>query len=194
MLILGIGGTARPESSSERALVRALQTARSMGCDVAMLSGADIDVPMYSPQGQVLSGNTARLVELMRACDGLIISSPAYHGSVSGLVKNALDYAEELRDDDRPYFDGRAVGCIATANGWQGANAALVALRSIVHALRGWPTPLGAAINTGGASTSDSEAQVDLIARQVVEFARSAYATRQHFTSPAPLKLAHSRH
>jgi len=40
------------------------------------------------------------------------------------------------------------VGCIATAAGWLGAVNTLGALRDIVHALRGWPTPLGAAINS----------------------------------------------
>ena len=80
--------------------------------------------------------------------DGIIIGSPGYHGSISGLIKNALDYAEDLRTDVRPYFSGRAVGCIATAGGWPGAVNTLGALREIVHALRGWPTPLGAAINS----------------------------------------------
>ena len=43
------------------------------------------------------------------AADGLIIASPGYHGGISGLVKNALDYVEDLRGDARPYLDGRAV-------------------------------------------------------------------------------------
>jgi FMN reductase len=48
-----------------------------------------------------------------------------------------------------------------------------------VHALRGWPTPLGAAINTsarifndGQCSDEGASAQLDLIGRQVYEFAR----------------------
>jgi FMN reductase len=53
-----------------------------------------------------------------------------------------------LRADSRPYLDGRAVGCIVTAYGWQAAGSVLTSLRSIVHALRGWPTPFGAGINT----------------------------------------------
>ncbi len=77
-----------------------------------------------------------------------MLVSPGYHGTVSGLVKNALDYIEDLRDDPRPYLDGRAVGCVATASGWQAAVTTLTSLRSIVHALRGWPTPLGAAVNS----------------------------------------------
>jgi hypothetical protein len=36
-------------------------------------------------------------------------------GGISGLVKNALDYVEDLRDHELPYLDGRAVGCIGCA-------------------------------------------------------------------------------
>ncbi|MNP19695.1 hypothetical protein D3C76_1122360 [compost metagenome] len=54
------------------------------------------------------------------------------------------------------YFDGRAVGCIVTAAGWQGCNTTLGALRSIVHAMRGWPTPLGVTLNTAGVKLFDT--------------------------------------
>jgi FMN reductase len=64
------------------------------------------------------------------------------------MVKNAIDYTEDLRDDERCYLTGKAVGLVATGAGWQGAVQTLVALRGIVHALRGWPTPLGVAVNT----------------------------------------------
>ena len=46
--------------------------------------------------------------------DGLIIATPSYHGGVSGMIKNALDYIEALRDDARPYLHGRAVGANTT--------------------------------------------------------------------------------
>ena len=83
----------------------------------------------------------------MRAADAIVLGSPGYHGGISGLVKNAVDYLEELRDDAPPYLDGRAVGCVTTAYGWQAAVSTLSALRQTVHALRGWPTPYGIAMN-----------------------------------------------
>ena len=94
-------------------------------------------------------------------------------------MKNALDCLEALRDDARPYLDGRAVGCIVTASGGQAAGSTLAALRSIVHALRGWPTPFGATLNASGLFDDDGAFsdprdawQVETVARQVVEFAR----------------------
>jgi FMN reductase len=110
----------------------------------------------------------------------VLISTPGYHGSVSGLVKNALDALEASRGEARPYLDGRAVGCIVTADGWQAAGTTLSALRTIIHALRGWPTPLGIAFNPSAGPLFDTEGalcereagQIEMIAAQVVDFAR----------------------
>jgi FMN reductase len=57
------------------------------------------------------------------------------------------------------YLDGMPVGCIVTAAGWQGCNTTLGAMRSIVHALRGWPTPLGVTLNTAGVKLFDAQGQ-----------------------------------
>ena len=56
-------------------------------------------------------------IEAIRSADGVIIASPGYHGSVSGLVKNAIDYIEETARDERVYLDGLPVGLIVTAYG-----------------------------------------------------------------------------
>lgn len=118
-------------------------------------------------------------VDAIRAADGIIIASSGYHASVSGLVKNATDYVEETAKDERIYLDGMPVGLIATAHGWQATGSTLTTLRSIVHALRGWPTPLGAAINSAGRIFKDGlctdEAvvrQLELVGRQVQEFSQ----------------------
>jgi FMN reductase len=125
-----------------------LENTRRAGARVKLISGAALQLPLYQPDNAERSDAARELVVELARADGIILGSPGYHGSISGLIKNALDYAEDLRDDPRPYFSGRAVGCIATAAGWPGAVNTLNALRDIVHALRGWPTPLGAAINT----------------------------------------------
>jgi FMN reductase len=119
------------------------------------------------------------LVTAIRAADGVIIASPGYHGSISGLVKNAIDFVEDTAKDARVYLDGVPVGLIATAYGWQATGSTLATLRSIVHALRGWPTPLGAAINSSGGifrdglcSDPSAASQLELVGRQVTRFAR----------------------
>jgi FMN reductase len=147
-LILGLGGTTRAGSSSERVLRAALREVEALGARTEMLAGPDLVIPLYAPELPERSPEAERLIGLLRRCDGVIIASPGYHGSISGMIKNALDYAEDTARDARPYLDGRPVGCIACAYGWQATGSTLIALRTIVHALRGWPTPLGVAANT----------------------------------------------
>jgi FMN reductase len=179
-LILGIGGTTRAGSSSEKALLTSLRAAERAGAAIEALTGDAIILPMYAPENPERADKAQRLVDLVRRCDGLVIASPGYHGTVSGLIKNALDYIEDLREDERVYLHGRAVGCIGCAYGWQGAASTLTGLRSIVHALRGWPTPMGAVINTAGpifdaagdCVEPSARFQLELVGQQVTEFAR----------------------
>lgn len=63
-------------------------------------------------------------------------------------MKNAIDLLEDTAKDARVYFDAMPVGLIVAAYGWQATGSTLGALRSIVHAMRGWSTPLGVAINS----------------------------------------------
>ncbi len=146
--IIAIGGTLRAGSSTEKAMRLVLAAAERTGARTRLICGSALQMPIYQPEITERSAEARDLVAEMALADGIILGSPGYHGSISGLVKNALDYAEDLRGDVRPYFSGRAVGCVATAGGWPGAVNTLGALRDIVHALRGWPTPMGAAINS----------------------------------------------
>jgi FMN reductase len=146
--IVAVGGTLRPNSTTEMAMRHVLQAAAAAGARTKLISGAALQLPLYQPDNAERSFEAQRLVADLALADGIVVGSPGYHGSISGLVKNALDYAEDLRADVRPYFSGRAVGCIATAGGWPGAVNTLNVLRDIVHALRGWPTPMGAVINS----------------------------------------------
>jgi FMN reductase len=176
--IVGIGGTTRIGSSSETALRYTLAAAERLGASTEMIVGPLLDLPMYDPSDDHRSPSARRLVQSLRRADGVIISTPSYHGALSGVIKNALDYVEDMRADARPYFDGRAVGVIVTAFGAQALGTTLVGVRSIVHALRGWPTPFGAALNSqnkpfenGLPANRDVETQLETVAGQVVRFA-----------------------
>jgi FMN reductase len=193
LLIVGIGGTTRPGSSSETALRIALAAAEALGARVQIFAGPSLTLPIFAPERPERSAEAASLIAALRRADGVSISSPGYHGSISGLIKNALDYTEDMRGDSRPYFDGRAVGCIACAAGWQAAGSTLAALRSVVHALRGWPTPFGLSLNTsesafdqGVCVNPDVKAQLALVSAQVVAFAAShrAYQAMANDASP----------
>lgn len=179
-LVVGIGGTIGGVSSTERALKIALESAGREGFRTRMFGGADMArLPLYDPKATSRTDEELAFVGAVRDASALIIASPGYHGSISGVVKNALDLLEETAGDARPYLADMPVGLIATAYGWQATGSTIAALRSIVHALRGWPTPFAAAINTqltkfddaGGASEPAVVEQLAMVGRQVARFA-----------------------
>ncbi len=174
--IVGIGGTARQDSTTEKALRAALDAARRLGAQTELFSAEELDLPMYG--SAALTPRANALIDAIRRSDGILLASPSYHGSISGQVKNALDYVEELSRDARPYFEGRAVGCIVCAYGAQSIGTAIIALRSVVHALRGWPTPLAAGISAAGlsfdadgrCSEASVQQQLEAVVAQVWDF------------------------
>ncbi|WP_122406425.1 NADPH-dependent FMN reductase [Bradyrhizobium vignae] len=193
-LIVGIGGSTRVGSSSERALHIALDMVRAQGCDVHAIAGPSLILPPYDPATVKNIPAAAAIVDVLRRADGIILSSPGYHGSMSGLIKNVIDYTEEMRDDERSYWEGRAVGCIVCANGHQAIGTTLVAMRSVVHALRGWPTPYAATILTGAPSAVGADANwlpgLQVVADQVVRFARFGAESRVPTAEVAAAKHA----
>jgi FMN reductase len=180
--IVGIGGTLRPASTTERVLRYTLGLLATGGAEVHSFIGPELArLPMFDPNRTVLDKRAVPLVAALRKADAIVLVTPAYHSSVSGLLKNALDYVEELRADPRPYFDGLPVGCVAIGAGWQASTAALHELRTIAHALRGWPTPFGAALNSADVTFDDRDDVVDsrirehlqMIADQIMRHTRA---------------------
>ena len=182
-LVVGIGGTTLGGSSTQRALEIALRSAAEHGVETRLFGGEDLAaLPLYTPGVDRIDGEIA-LVDAVRQASGIVIASPGYHGSISGLVKNAIDLLEETARDDRIYLTDVPVGVIATAYGWQATGSTVAALRSIIHSLRGWPTPFAAAINSaqckfdaeGGCGDRAVADQLAMVGRQV-----AAAAIRDH--------------
>lgn len=179
--IVALGGTVKEDSMTEMALRYAARQAEEQGAEVEVFGGDYLrELPHYGGPGHA-AGDAAELTEAVSRADGLLIAAPGYHGTISGVVKNALDFMEDLSGDERPYLDTRAVGLIATAGGEQAAMGTLTTMRAIIHALRGWPTPMGVTIRsspglfsqTGECLDERVKAQLDLVSKQVVMGARS---------------------
>lgn len=179
-LIVAIGGTTQAGSSTERALKIALDAAEAAGMRVQMFGGDVIArLPLYVPGESERTQDEHDLIAAVREAAGIIIASPGYHGGVSGVVKNAIDLIEETAKDARSYLTDLPVGLIATAYGWQATGTTISALRSIAHALRGWPTPFAAAVNSlqckfdgaGGCSDPAIFEQLQRVGQQVAKAA-----------------------
>ncbi len=159
--VVGIGGTLREGSTSLSALKRTLQAAEEAGATTELLDLRELDLPMYAPGKRFddYDENVRRFLAGIRGADALIISTGAYHGTLAGVTKNALDFTQFLARDERPYLDGKVVGLVATAGGGQAATNATNALVNVVHALRGIVAPLMAPIPKAW-QLSDSEGNI----------------------------------
>ncbi len=60
-------------------------------------------------------------MQSLRGADAVLLSTAAYHGTLVGVTKNALDFAQFMARDEEPYLQDNVVGLIATAAGtWSG--------------------------------------------------------------------------
>lgn len=163
------------------ALLRAcLDKLQERGAHTELIDGPQLnELPLYEAEAAATPEVALPLLDAVRRADCVVLATPGYHGGMSGLLKNALDHLEALREDPRPYLDGRAVGVIVAAAGWQAAGTALVSVRSAIHALRGWPTPFGVTVNSAeqrpnvdGRFDVRVDGALAVLAGQVFEFAQ----------------------
>src|SRR5207244_5379784 len=99
-LIVGLGGTMREHSYSRVALKEALRIAEVQGAYTELLDLYELDLPIFRPNmpieayREVHRAGLTRLIDGARRADGMVWSSPTYHGTVSGVFKNALDHLD----------------------------------------------------------------------------------------------------
>ncbi|WP_018680520.1 NADPH-dependent FMN reductase [Actinokineospora enzanensis] len=141
--IVCLGGSLRPASTTGLLTTWCAAELTAMGVRTSVFEGDALDLPHYRPLPTLRGAAAQRLVSGVAEADGVLLVSPTYHGTVPGVLKNALDYLNDLAGAPSPFLDGRPVGCVAVGDGDQGAYSTLATLRTIAHALRGWPTPLG---------------------------------------------------
>src|SRR5579885_2662576 len=168
-----LGGSLRDPSRTRAMLRVSLAIAQERGIDAQLLDLRELDLPMYIPDQPLgdypaeKQPAIARLLEAYRRAHAMIWACPTYHGTVSGVFKNALDFAELLADDPRPYLQGCAVGIISVND-----TTTLTAMSHCVHELRAWLAPTQ--IMATSKSFSESRGLIDdrvkqRLARQIDE-------------------------
>jgi FMN reductase len=138
--IVGLGGSLARVSKSRAALQRALEGAAAAGARTMLLDLRELDLPMYNPDNDEPGAAATELIESCYQANGLIWSSPLYQGTISGALKNALDWLHVLGERDPPYLHDKVIGLISAAGGMQGLQA-INTMEFAVRALRGWAVP-----------------------------------------------------
>jgi FMN reductase len=135
MKIVGIAGSLRKNSASGQALQLAAQRVAALGVEVETLDLRSLDLPFCNGDDDYPDyPDVQRLRDAFRQADGIILATPEYHGSMSGVLKNALDLMgfEEL--------SGKVAGLISVLGGQANSNA-LNDLRVVMRWVHGWTIP-----------------------------------------------------
>ena len=141
LTVVGLGGSLAKQSSSLAAVRIALEGAAETGAQTALFDVRQLALPMFDPGISDPPDSVLKLCEATYNADGLIWSSPMYHGTISGSFKNALDWLQLLSNRQPPYLTDKVVGLISTAGGVQGLQA-VNTMEFVVRSLRGWAVPL----------------------------------------------------
>jgi len=158
--IVGFGGALGSSSTSFLALKLALAGAEATGAETVAYDVRELALPMYE-WGVPPPAAAVHLADAMHRADGLVWSSPLYHGSVSGVFKNAIDWLELLADREPPYLTDKPVGLIGCSGGAQSMQS-INTLDFIVRALRGWVVPFSVPLVTAGKVFDESGAAVEM--------------------------------
>jgi FMN reductase len=140
LTVVGLGGSMAISSNSRAALQTALEGAAGADAETRLLDIRALDLPMYNPDDDAPTPAATTLLESCYSADALIWSSPMYQGTISGALKNALDWLHLLRDRDPPFLHDKVIGLVSAAGGTQGLQA-INTMEFAVRALRGWAVP-----------------------------------------------------
>jgi FMN reductase len=139
-VVVGLGGSLRSPSRSLSALEVAVRAAEAAGASVRVFDLRTLDLPFFAPRTNPPAA-AEEFVDAVFEADGLIWSSPMYHGTISGAFKNVLDWLELLGSRDPPYLTDKVVGLISAAGGVQGLQA-VNTMEYVVRSLRAFAIPL----------------------------------------------------
>jgi FMN reductase len=174
--VLGVAGSMRQESYSTRALKMVLEEAKKYNAESYMLELRKINLPLYDPSeitpDEFSSNNNnlvlERITTSLRWADVFVLASPDYHGSMSGGMKNFLDYFWEV-------FAGKTFGYIVASHE-KGLTVA-DQMRTAVRQCYGWSMPYNISINgerdfdsKGNLVNSALAKRIKMLARDLVTY------------------------
>jgi chromate reductase, NAD(P)H dehydrogenase (quinone) len=181
--ILVFAGSTRAASFNKQLAQLAANAAREAGAEVTFVDLRDLALPLFDQDLEAASGlpeNAKKFKSLLREHDGFIISSPEYNSSISGVLKNAIDWASRSESDDEPSlvaFRGKIAALMSASPGALGGLRGLVHLRAILGNIGVIVLPDQVNVSTaheafeaGRLKDESKAAQVTKLAHALVEF------------------------
>lgn len=179
VLVVGICGSLRPGSYTRMAVEEALRGAQQAGAQTRLIDLKDYHLIFCDGKDDEseFPDDVFKLRREVGEAGGIILGTPEYHGSFSGVLKNALD----LMGSDE--MAGKMIGLIGVSGGSFGAVHALSGLRTVGRSLHAWVIPqevsIGSAYNAFDASGNIKDSHLEKRLRELGrEVARFAYLHR----------------
>jgi FMN reductase len=181
MKIVGIAGSLRPASHSHQLLALAMAKVAKLGAETESLDLRTLSLPfcngddVYPDYPDVLKFQSA-----VATADGLVLVTPEYHGSVSGVLKNSLDLLSF------EHLGGKVVAGLSVLGGQANSNA-LNDLRTIVRWVHGWMIPEQVAIGQAWqAFNTQGELNDAKLDQRLEQLAQSLVQTTARLRNPQP--------
>ena len=154
MKILGLSGEYRTTSKCGMLVNLALDIAKDLGAETIFWDLAVDPLPLVGEEGCWENENVKRFQELATECDAFLVSSPEYHGTMSGAMKNTFDWLYSK------HVSGKVFGLMSTLGGAQNSNT-LNHMRIMLRWIHGWPVPEQLAIGKVKEAFDDNGQLID---------------------------------
>ncbi|MFD7659306.1 NADPH-dependent FMN reductase [Actinosynnema sp. NPDC059797] len=142
LTVLGIGGSLGARSRTAALLRTALRHCRDHGMRPRLYDLNKHRLPLFEPTAEAgPPASAALLLSEVRAADAIVFASPTYHGTVSGALKNAIDYLQLLASDDPPWLSGKSVALMTASSGQGAGMQTITALDHACRAMRAVTVP-----------------------------------------------------
>ena len=138
--ILAFAGSTRTGSFNKKLIRVAAAAAQAARAEVTLLDLRDIPMPIYDGDLEAREGippNAKKLKELMKSHHGLLLACPEYNSSISGVLKNAIDWASRPMEGEEELecFTGKVAALLSASPGSLGGLRGLVTVRSILGSI-----------------------------------------------------------
>ena len=135
--ILAFAGSLREHSYSKRVVKTAMRGAEDAGAEVTYVDLRDYPMPIYNEDDHKQNGfdaNALKLQKLFGESDGFLIASPEYNGSLTGALKNAIDWVSRSSDEYKmvEVFKGKSAAIMTESPGVFGGIRCLGHLRTVL--------------------------------------------------------------
>ncbi|AFS83012.1 NADPH-dependent FMN reductase [Candidatus Nitrosopumilus sediminis] len=136
--ILAFAGSTRTDSFNKKLIRIAVSGASDAGADVTTIDLRDFQMPLYDgdlEQNEGLPQNVQKLKELMLSHQGFLISAPEYNSSITGVLKNTIDWTSRQSENETPLacYKGKVAGIMSASPGGLGGLRGLVHVRAILE-------------------------------------------------------------